>query len=131
AHLVVTAARRHARLEGDSIERFQDAVDGSELRDEGGAVEMFELLPPIVGERPPGVSFDLRADGGIREADESLDTLALAQLPAQLAEYLDVDSHREPLGVDEHAIAVEDDHLDHVLARLNVTRGQRAHGPSL
>jgi hypothetical protein len=72
-HLVVTAARRHARLGGDAIERFHDAVDGPELRGEGGAVEMFELLLPIVGEVPPRVSLDFRADGGIREADESLD----------------------------------------------------------
>ena len=44
--------------------------------------------------------------------DKTLDNLGLAHRPAKLAQHLDLDPDRQPLAVDEHAVAVEDHQLD-------------------
>ena len=43
-----------------------------------------------------------------RPPDEPVDDLLLGQRPAELAEDLGLDADREPLAVDEDAVAVED-----------------------
>ena len=58
------------------------------------------------------MGLDRLAYGRVGEADEALNHLRFGHHPAELREYLDIDSHREALGVHEDAVAVEDDKLD-------------------
>jgi hypothetical protein len=45
---------------------------------------------------------------GVGLADEPLDDLSLREVPPQLGQKLHLEAHGQPLGVHEHAVAVED-----------------------
>jgi hypothetical protein len=107
----MAAARGHADRACDRVERGDDAGDRFELGVERVPVQMPEGLLPIRVETPAELSLDLPDHVLLRAADEALDHLGLGQRPAELGEHPDVDPHADPLAVDEHPVAVEDDEI--------------------
>ncbi|MDT4838276.1 hypothetical protein FQZ97_720300 [compost metagenome] len=68
---------------------------------------------PVVGERLAGFGLDARAFVAHGLADEDLHALGLAQGPAGFVEHLAQHAVGDGFAVDQHAVAIEQDRLEH------------------
>lgn len=87
------------------------AGNGLKLLVEGAPVLGCPARLPACRQRPAEVRDDLGDRVGLRPAEEPFDHLVARDLPPDLGKRPDVDLDGEPLGVHEHAVAVEDDEV--------------------
>src|SRR5436309_1853205 len=123
ADLREVAARRDTGLVTgrlDRVDRLGHAVDGLELLRERLEVADVERRP-FVTDVAAEVVLDLGLHRRLGPADPALDDLGLGQRPAELGQELGVEPRRQPLAVDEDAIAIEDDEVERPAQRAAAT----------
>jgi hypothetical protein len=111
--MVMFAARRNARREGDLVEGFNDPVYRFELGRELLPVALVPVLGPSLRQGMSEPALDLAQHVGRRSAHEPLDHLGWRQRPAERGQHLHVEDDRQPFAVDQDPVAVEDHHLGH------------------